>query len=255
MGISAEAAAARIRLVMLANDVSLRNLIPAELAKGFGFFQSKPSTAFSPVAVTPDELGAAWREAKLHRPLLVHLNGRLFGRPDAGIDMTFDFGRLIAHAARTRRLSAGSIIGSGTISNKEAGGPGRPAAEGGTGYACIAEQRSVETIRSRPAGDALSQIRRPAADRDAGGWRRQHLRRHRADRDAYFNNEDLTYPSANPMITCVHPSAVPRASTLFPANSVDNRRELSSGVSRTTVPSWITVISERLDVGVPTLPG
>jgi fumarylacetoacetate (FAA) hydrolase len=148
MGISAEAAANRIRLVMLANDVSLRNLIPAELAKGFGFFQSKPSTAFSPVAVTPDELGPAWREAKLHRPLLVHLNGRLFGRPDAGIDMTFDFGRLIAHAARTRRLSAGSIIGSGTISNKEAGGPGRPAAEGGTGYACIAEQRSVETIRA-----------------------------------------------------------------------------------------------------------
>jgi fumarylacetoacetate (FAA) hydrolase len=133
---------------MLANDVSLRNLIPGELAKGFGFFQSKPSTAFSPVAVTPDELGSAWREAKLHRQLLVHLNGQLFGRPDAGTDMTFDFGRLIAHAARTRRLSAGSIIGSGTISNKEAGGPGRPVAEGGTGYACIAEQRSVETIRS-----------------------------------------------------------------------------------------------------------
>jgi fumarylacetoacetate (FAA) hydrolase len=148
MGIAPEAAAGRIRLVMLANDVSLRNLIPAELAKGFGFFQSKPSTAFSPVAVTPDELGASWRDAKLHRPLVVHLNGQLFGRPDSGTDMTFDFGQLIAHAARTRRLSAGSIIGSGTISNKEQGGPGRPAAEGGTGYACIAEQRSVETIRS-----------------------------------------------------------------------------------------------------------
>jgi fumarylacetoacetate (FAA) hydrolase len=148
MGTAPEAAAGRIRLVMLANDVSLRNLIPGELAKGFGFFQSKPSTAFSPVAVTPDELGASWRDAKLHRPLTVHLNGQLFGRPDAGTDMTFDFGQLIAHAARTRRLSAGSIIGSGTISNKEEGGPGRPIAEGGTGYACIAEQRSVETIRS-----------------------------------------------------------------------------------------------------------
>jgi fumarylacetoacetate (FAA) hydrolase len=152
MGIGLEEAASRIRLVMLVNDVSLRNLIPGELAKGFGFFQSKPSTAFSPVAVTPDELGAAWQGAKLHRPLTVHLNGQLFGRPDAGQDMTFDFGRLIAHAARTRRLGPGSIIGSGTISNKEDGGPGRPAAEGGAGYACIAEQRSVETIRAgKPA--------------------------------------------------------------------------------------------------------
>jgi fumarylacetoacetate (FAA) hydrolase len=106
--------------------------------------------------VTPDELGAAWREGKLHRALRVHLNGKLFGRPDAGTDMTFDFGQLIAHAARTRRLSAGSIIGSGTISNKEEGGPGRPAAEGGTGYACIAEQRSVETIRNgQPATQFL----------------------------------------------------------------------------------------------------
>ena len=152
MGIAPEDAAARIRLVMLVNDVSLRNLIPGELAKGFGFFQSKPSTTFSPVAVTPDELGAAWQGAKLHRPLIVHLNGKLFGRPDAGQDMTFDFGRLIAHAARTRRLGPGSIIGSGTISNKEEGGTGRPAAEGGAGYACIAEQRSVETIRAgKPA--------------------------------------------------------------------------------------------------------
>ena len=147
MGISAQAAVAHIKLVMLANDVSLRNLIPGELAKGFGFFQGKPSTAFSPVALTPDELGSDWRDEKLHRPLLVHLNGELFGRPDAGQDMTFDFGQLIAHAARTRRLGAGSIIGSGTISNKQDGGPGRPVAEGGLGYACIAEQRSVETIR------------------------------------------------------------------------------------------------------------
>lgn len=141
-------AAKQIRLMMLVNDVSLRNLIPGELAKSFGFFQSKPSSAFSPVAVTPDELGSAWRENKLHRPVQVHLNDRLFGRPDAGIDMTFDFARLIAHAVRTRRLAAGSIVGSGTISNRENGGPGRPAAAGGTGYACIAEQRSVETIDS-----------------------------------------------------------------------------------------------------------
>jgi fumarylacetoacetate (FAA) hydrolase len=147
IGISPAAALSRIRLVMLVNDVSLRNLIPGELAKGFGFFQSKPSSAFSPVAVTPDELGMAWREGRLHGDLQVHLNGALFGRPDAGVDMTFDFGRLIAHAARTRRLGPGSIVGSGTVSNKEAGGPGRPAAEGGTGYACIAEQRSVEIIR------------------------------------------------------------------------------------------------------------
>jgi fumarylacetoacetate (FAA) hydrolase len=148
MGADPASALAAIRLVMLANDVSLRNLIPGELAKGFGFFQSKPSTAFSPVAVTPNELGNAWHDGKLHRPLLVHLNGRLFGRPDAGCDMTFGFGRLIAHAARTRRLSAGSIIGSGTISNRENGGPGRPVDENGVGYACIAEQRAVETIRS-----------------------------------------------------------------------------------------------------------
>ena len=152
MAVTPEAALSHIKLVMLANDLSLRNLIPAELAKGFGFFQSKPSTAFSPVAVSLDELGGAWREGKLRGPLAVHLNGRLFGLPDAGIDMTFDFGRLIAHAARTRRLAAGSIIGSGTISNREDGGPGRPVEEGGTGFACIAEQRAVETIRAgRPA--------------------------------------------------------------------------------------------------------
>jgi fumarylacetoacetate (FAA) hydrolase len=148
MGATREQALAAIRLVMLANDVSLRNRIPSELAKGFGFIQSKPSTSFSPVAVTPGALGSAWRDGKLHRPVLAQLNGAPFGRPDAGTDMTFDFGTLIVHAAATRRLSAGTIIGSGTVSNRDAdGGPGKPVAEGGVGYACIAEQRMVETLR------------------------------------------------------------------------------------------------------------
>jgi fumarylacetoacetate (FAA) hydrolase len=136
-----------IRLVMLVNDVSLRGLVPNELAKGFGFYQSKPASAFSPVAVTPDELGAAWNEGKLSGELLAELNGSLFGRANAGVDMTFDFGTLIAHAARTRSLAAGSIIGSGTVSNRGAdGGPGLPIADGGAGYSCIAEQRTVETL-------------------------------------------------------------------------------------------------------------
>jgi fumarylacetoacetate (FAA) hydrolase len=147
MGIDAKAARGNIKLILLVNDVSLRNLIPGELAKGFGFFQSKPSSAFSPVALTPEKLGAAWDGGKVSLPLLVHLNGDLFGRPDAGVGSTFDFGRLIARAARTRPLGAGTIVGSGTLSNKGAdGGPGRPVAEGGAGYACIAEQRTVETI-------------------------------------------------------------------------------------------------------------
>ena len=146
MGATRDEAAAAIRLVMLVNDVSLRGLIPAELAKGFGFFQSKPSSAFSPVAVTPDELGGALRDGKLHLPLCVDLNGLPFGRADAGVDMTFDFPSLIAHAARTRQLGAGAIIGSGTVSNKLDGGPGRPVGEGGVGYSCIAELRTVETI-------------------------------------------------------------------------------------------------------------
>jgi len=151
-GISAKEALKRIRLVMLVNDVSLRNLIPAELEKGFGFFQSKPSSAFSPVAVTPDALGDAWRDGKLHLPIHVSLNGRFFGAADAGQDMTFDFGTLIAHAAKTRDLAAGTIIGSGTVSNRDAdGGPGKPVSEGGRGYSCIAEQRMVETIqRGKP---------------------------------------------------------------------------------------------------------
>ena len=148
LGASREEALAAIRLVGLTNDVSLRNLIPGELAKGFGFFQSKPASAFSPVFVTPETLGEWWKDGKLHRRLCVDLNGEPFGRAEAGEDMTFDFGTLVAHAAKTRRLGAGTIVGSGTVSNRDAdGGPGRPVSEGGLGYACIAEQRMVETIR------------------------------------------------------------------------------------------------------------
>jgi fumarylacetoacetate (FAA) hydrolase len=146
-GVSRDAALDQVRLVMLVNDVSLRNLIPGELAKSFGFFQSKPASAFSPVAVTPDELGGAWADGKLSGAMRVELNGRDFGRPDAGVDMTFDFGTLIAHAARTRDLVAGSIIGSGTVSNRDpSGGPGKPIDDGGLGYCCIAEMRTVETL-------------------------------------------------------------------------------------------------------------
>ena len=137
----------RVRLVLLVNDVSLRGLIPGELAKGFGFFQSKPASAFSPVAVTPDALGEAWRDGRLHGVLEVELNGRPFGRADAGVDMTFDFGTLVAHAARTRDLCAGTIVGSGTVSNRGADGdPGTPIEQGGAGYSCLAEVRTVETI-------------------------------------------------------------------------------------------------------------
>ncbi|MGN6121409.1 MAG: fumarylacetoacetate hydrolase family protein [Sphingomonas oligoaromativorans] len=146
-GATREQALEAIRLICLVNDVSLRNLIPNELAKGFGFFQSKPSSALSPVAVTPDALGDAWKDGKLHLPLLVSLNGAPFGKADAGVDMTFDFGQLIAHAAKTRALSAGTVIGSGTVSNRgEGNSPGKPIAEGGLGYSCIAEIRTVETI-------------------------------------------------------------------------------------------------------------
>lgn len=148
MGTGPEAARYAIKLVMLVNDVSLRGLIPQELAKGFGFFQSKPSSAFSPVAVTPDELGDAWDGGRLHLPLLVALNGKPFGKANAGVDMTFDFGQLIAHAAKTRSLVAGTIIGSGTVSNKLNGGPGRPVEKGGDGYSCIAEIRMIETIET-----------------------------------------------------------------------------------------------------------
>jgi fumarylacetoacetate (FAA) hydrolase len=147
MGADRAAALASIRLVLLVNDVSLRNLIPDELAKSFGFFQSKPASAFSPVAVTPDELGEAWSDGKLCGQLRVDLNGAPFGRADAGRDMTFDFGALIVHAARTRDLGPGTIVGSGTVSNRGPdGGPGKPVAAGGAGYSCIAELRTVETL-------------------------------------------------------------------------------------------------------------
>jgi fumarylacetoacetate (FAA) hydrolase len=136
MGIAAAQAASHIKLIMLVNDVSLRNLIPGELAKGFGFFHAKPATSFSPVAVTPDELGAAWDGRTVHLPLVSHLNSKLLGRPNAGTDMNFDFPTLIAHAARTRELEAGTIIGSGTVSNRD------PAA----GSSCLAERRMIETI-------------------------------------------------------------------------------------------------------------
>lgn len=146
MGISAADAAGHIQLIMLVNDVSLRNLIPGELGKGFGFFQSKPSSAFSPIAITPDELGTSWSDAKVHLPLLSTLSGKLIGKPEAGVDMTFDFGQLIAHAAKSRPLCAGCIIGSGTVSNKLNDGPGKHIEDGGVGYSCIAEIRTIETI-------------------------------------------------------------------------------------------------------------
>ncbi|TFW21057.1 fumarylacetoacetate hydrolase family protein [Duganella callida] len=136
MGATADQAHQRIRLLMLANDVSLRNLIPEELAKGFGFVQSKPATSFSPVAVTPDELGDAWKGGKVHLPLLSTWNGELVGKPHAGVDMVFNFPQLIAHLAKSRNVRAGSIIGSGTVSNKDAK----------RGYSCIAEQRCLEMI-------------------------------------------------------------------------------------------------------------
>jgi fumarylacetoacetate (FAA) hydrolase len=146
MGASATECLEAVALVMLVNDVSLRALAMGEINKGFGFFQAKPSSTFSPVAVTPDELGEAWQGGKLHLPLSVDLNGKPFGRANAGIDMTFDFGRLIAHAARTRPLAAGTIIGSGTVSNKMSDEPGKSLADGGAGYSCITEMRMVETL-------------------------------------------------------------------------------------------------------------
>ncbi len=147
MGVSADEARDYILLVGLTNDVSLRGLIPDELAKGFGFFQAKPASAFSPVFVTPDALGGRWDGGKLLGALCVDFNGVPLGRADAGVDMTFDFGQLIGHAAKTRNLGAGTIIGSGTVSNSGAdGGPGKPISEGGVGYSCLAEVRTVETI-------------------------------------------------------------------------------------------------------------
>lgn len=148
-GVSEAAAADHVKLIMLCNDVSLRGLIPAELAKGFGFFQSKPPSSFSPVAVSPGELGKAWSGSILRMPLHVDHNGKPFGRANAGHDATFNFAQLIAHAAKTRPLCAGTIIGSGTISNKGPGGsPGKPVDQGGLGYSCIAEIRMIEKIAS-----------------------------------------------------------------------------------------------------------
>ncbi|MGZ0787927.1 fumarylacetoacetate hydrolase family protein, partial [Pseudomonas saponiphila] len=136
MGVSTDNAAKHIKLLMLVNDVSLRNLIPGELAKGFGFFQSKPSSSFSPVAVTPDELGVRWEDSKVHLPLITYLNGELLGRPNAGVDMTFNFSQLVSHVAKTRPLGAGAIIGSGTISNYDRS----------AGSSCLAEKRMLEVI-------------------------------------------------------------------------------------------------------------
>jgi fumarylacetoacetate (FAA) hydrolase len=146
MGASVQQCADAIRLVMLVNDVSLRNLIPGELLKGFGFFQSKAASAFSPVCVTPDELGDDWRDSKLHLPIQVQINARPFGKPNAGEDMTFNFAQLVAHAAKTRELAAGTIIGSGTVSNKQGGLHGSSIDNGGVGYCCLAEVRMYETI-------------------------------------------------------------------------------------------------------------
>ena len=137
MAVTPEEAAQHIQLVGLVNDVSLRNLIPAELAKGFGFLQSKPRSALSPVFVTPDELGEAWRDNKVHLPLLTHVNGKWFGAPEAGVDMQFDFAQLVAHVAKTRPLSAGTIVGSGTVANEDTS----------LGASCFAELRTVETLR------------------------------------------------------------------------------------------------------------
>jgi fumarylacetoacetate (FAA) hydrolase len=138
MATSAEAAASHIKLLVLVNDWSLRGLIPGELAKGFGFYQAKPASSFSPVAVTPDELGAAWQDSRVHLPLISRINGQDFGRPDAGVDMTFNFAQLIAHVTRTRQLGAGAIIGSGTVSNYDRS----------RGSSCLAERRTLEQIES-----------------------------------------------------------------------------------------------------------
>lgn len=160
MGVSAEAAAGHIQLVGLINDVSLRNLIPDELAKGFGFLQSKPRSTLSPVFVTPDELGEAWRDSKVHLPLLSHINGEWFGAPEAGVDMQFSFAQLIAHAAKTRPLVAGSLVGSGTVANEDEG----------KGASCLAEKRMLEIIRdgkpSTPFMKFGDRVRIEMLDRD-----------------------------------------------------------------------------------------
>ena len=147
MAVTPEQAAGHIQLIGLINDVSLRNLIPGELAKGFGFVQSKPRSALSPVLVTPDELGDAWQDSKVHRPLLTHINGEWFGAPEAGVDMQFNFAQLVAHAARTRPLSAGTIVGSGTVANEDTS----------LGASCFAEKRTVETLeQGKPSTPFMS---------------------------------------------------------------------------------------------------
>jgi fumarylacetoacetate (FAA) hydrolase len=175
MGVKREKAGEHVRLLMIANDVSLRGLVAADLAKGFGYLHSKAWTAFSPVAVTPDELGAAWDGRKLHLPLVVHVNDQLLGRPDAGADMAFDFPRLVAHAARTRPLGAGTVIGSGTVSNKDAK----------VGVCCIAEARALESVRGKPAqtpylrfGDRIEIEMRDAEGRSIFGAIEQRVIRH-----------------------------------------------------------------------------
>jgi fumarylacetoacetate (FAA) hydrolase len=180
MSVSPEAARRHIRLLMLVNDVTLRNLVPGELAKGFGFLQSKPSSAFSPVAVTPDELGDAWDGGRLHLPLLSFVNGEPLGRPDAGVDMTFDFGQLIAHAARTRPLGAGTIIGSGTVANRDPR----------VGSSCLAERRTRETLEHGAPrtpflrfGDTLRIEMRDRAGRSIFGAIEQTVRRYEPPAD------------------------------------------------------------------------
>ncbi|MDX1575380.1 MAG: fumarylacetoacetate hydrolase family protein [Kiloniellales bacterium] len=162
LGASPATAGGRIRLLLLLNDVSLRHLIPGELAKGFGFYQGKPASAFSPVALTPDELGPAWDGRKVHLPLRVEVNGELFGAPEAGEDMAFDFPQLIAHAAKTRRLAAGTIVGSGTVSNRDRS----------RGSCCIAERRMLEKIESGAAQTPFlkvgDRVRIEMLDRDGG---------------------------------------------------------------------------------------
>ncbi len=175
MGVSVEAAAQHIKLLMLVNDVSLRNLIPGELGKGFGFYQSKPSSAFSPLCVTPDELGDAWQEGKVHLPLIAQLNETLIGNPNAGVDMTFNFPQLIAHAAKSRPLGAGTIIGSGTVSNKDRA----------SGSCCLAEVRMLEIIADGEAktpfmqfGDRIRIEMRDAAGKSIFGSIDQVVRRY-----------------------------------------------------------------------------
>ncbi len=181
MGASAEQARDAIRLVMLVNDVSLRGLIPGELAKGFGFFQSKPSSAFSPVAVTPDELGDAWDGGKVTLPLCVDFNGAPFGRANAGVDMTFDFGELVAHAARTRPLGAGAIIGSGTVSNKLDGGPGKPVSAGWGGLFLHRGNPDDRDDQQRHGLDRVHEIRRHGPHRNEGCRRPFDFRGDRTD--------------------------------------------------------------------------